>query len=137
MTWKCAECGREFVRANQRHKCGTGDSASIVRNRPDSLKKLYAELEEFAKSLGNIEVVARERYALFRSTRIFTDISVMKDCIRIAIHLNKKEEREFFIKIVSDKKSHTHVAKLFNRNDFKRVKPFIVEAYNFSIKLNA
>jgi hypothetical protein len=36
-----------------------------------------------------VEVVTRNRYALFRTTRIFADLTVMRDALRVAIHLGR------------------------------------------------
>lgn len=74
--WTCPTCKRKFARPNQRHACGTGDRASVLRNRSRDIVQIYDALEAFAKSLGEVEVVARERYVLFRSVRIFTDLVI-------------------------------------------------------------
>jgi hypothetical protein len=39
------------------------------------------------KGFGRAEVVTRNRYALFRTTRIFADLTVMRDALRVVIHL--------------------------------------------------
>lgn len=131
--WKCPECNREFTRKNQRHACGTGDRTYVLRNRPESLVKIYEEIENFVTTLGTVEVVARDRYVLFRSTRIFTDLSIMKDAIRVAIHIRRKVENPIFIKVVSTDKSATHVAKIRDLKEVKLLKPFIKDAYEFSV----
>jgi Domain of unknown function (DUF5655) len=74
------------------HACGTGDRADVLRNRPPEVVELYAALETFAKSLGPVEFVTRERYVLLRSNRIFADLIIMSDALRIAIHLSRKVE---------------------------------------------
>jgi hypothetical protein len=47
-----------------------------------------------------VEVVTRNRYALFRTTRIFADLTVMRDELRVVIHLGRKAGAPYFIKIV-------------------------------------
>src|SRR6187402_3331853 len=96
--WRCPKCKRRFTRESQRHACGTGDASTLLRNRPESLAALYRELETFLQSLGTIEIVTRERYALFRSRRIFADLVVMSDALRLAIHLPSKHEHVLFFK---------------------------------------
>src|SRR5947207_1509275 len=64
--WSCPKCKRGFTRKNQRHACGTGNRLEVLRGRPDSLVALYSSLESFAKTLGPVELVARDRYVLFR-----------------------------------------------------------------------
>jgi len=76
-TWKCPRCSRSFSQKNQRHACGTGDRSDVLRNRRESIVGLYDLVEAFAQSLGPIEIVARERYVLLRSTRIFADLMIM------------------------------------------------------------
>ena len=130
--WKCPTCKRKFTRVNQRHACGTGDRASVLRDRPPELVAVYAALETFAKSLGPIELVARDRYVLFRTTRIFADVVVMTACIRLAIHLPRKLEHAMFSKIVADKRHVSHVAQLQHAAEVEALGPFLSEAYDYS-----
>ena len=131
--WQCRKCNREFTRKNQRHACGTGNRDDVIRDRPQSVVEVYKAIEKFATHLGNVEVVARDRYVLFRSTRIFTDLSIMKDVVRVAIHIGRKVEDPIFIKVVSDGKRVTHVAKIENLKEIKEIEPLIKEAYEFSL----
>lgn len=130
--WKCPSCKRAFTRANQRHACGTGDRATVLRNRPPELVAVYSALEEFVQSLGPIELVARDRYVLFRTTRIFADVVVMVACIRLAIHLPRRAEHVMFSKIVADTRHVTHVTQLQHVAEVQTVEPFVREAYAFS-----
>ena len=132
--WKCPACDRSFTRANQRHACGTGDRNAVLRNRPDSVVRVYTLVEAFAKSLGAIEIVARERYVLFRTVRIFADLVIMPSAVRIAVHLARRVEEPVFFKIASDAKKVTHVAKLASESDFRIVAPYLKEAYDLSLR---
>jgi predicted transport protein len=132
MTWACPRCRRRFTRKNQRHACGTGHRAEVLRNRPAGVVELYAALEKFAKSLGPVEFVTRERYVLLRSDRIFADAVIMTDALRLAIHLQRKAESRLFIKIASDRNHVTHVAKLRAIEELEPMKPFLREAYEDS-----
>ena len=78
-----------FTRKGQRHACGTGDRAEVIRNRPEALVEVLSSIETFARSLGPVEIVTRERYVLLRSNRIFADLVMMSDAIRAAIHLRR------------------------------------------------
>ena len=100
--WTCRRCGRRFRQKNQRHACGTG-GADVVRGRPAQLVALYGSLEAFARSLGEIEIVARERYVLLRTTRIFTDLTVMTDCLRVVVHLDRLAKDPLFEKTAADR----------------------------------
>ena len=131
--WTCPKCNRQFTRKNQRHACGTGDRADILRNRPPEVVKLYAALEKFARSLGPVEFVTRDRYVLLRSIRIFADAVIMSDALRLAIHLPRKAEHKLFMKVASDPKHVTHVAKLRAVGELESMKPFLREAYEHSI----
>jgi predicted transport protein len=132
-TWTCPKCKRRFTRKNQRHACGTGDRAEVLHNRPPEVVKLYEALETFAKSLGPVEFVTRERYVLLRSNRIFADATIMTDALRLAIHLSRKVESTAFTKIASDGKQVTHVVILRDMKELDAMKPFIREAYEFSL----
>ena len=131
--WTCPKCRRRFTRTNQRHACGTGDRAEVLRNRSPELVELYDALERFATSLGSVEVVARERYVLLRSKRIFADLVVMSDALRLAIHLSLKADHRLFTKVAADRKQVTHVAKVHDMEEFNALKPFLREAYEYSI----
>lgn len=131
--WTCPKCRRRFTRTNQRHACGTGDRAEVLRNRSPELVALYDALERFATSLGSVEVVARERYVLLRSKRIFADLVVMSDALRLAIHLSRKADHRLFTKVAADRKQVTHVAKVHDMEEFNALKPFLREAYEYSI----
>jgi hypothetical protein len=132
-TWTCEKCNRRFTRKNQRHACGTGSRAEVLRNRPPEVIELYAMLEKFAKSLGPVEFVTRERYVLLRSNRVFADAIIMSDALRLAIHLPRKAEHKLFLKSVSDRRHVTHVAKLRAMGELQSMKPFLREAYEHSI----
>lgn len=131
--WTCPQCRRRFTRTNQRHACGTGDRAEVLRNRSPELVDLYDALERFATSLGAVEVVARERYVLLRSTRIFADLVVMSDALRLAIHLSRKADHRLFTKVAADRRQVTHVAKIHDMEELDALKPFLREAYEYSI----
>jgi hypothetical protein len=132
--WTCPKCARTFTQVNQRHACGTGDAGYVLRNRPESVVHTYAAIEAFVKSLGEIEIVARDRYVLFRSVRIFADLNIMADAVRAAIHLERKVEDPRFIKVVEDRKKVTHVVKLQSESDVDAVKAYLKEAYEVSLK---
>jgi len=131
--WTCPKCKRRFKRTNQRHACGTGDRAEVLRNRAPEIVDLYDALESFATSLGPVEFVTRERYVLLRSNCIFADVVVMSDGLRLAIHLSRKVDHKLFMKVGADRKQVTHVAKLHDMEEFNAMKPFLREAYEYSI----
>jgi predicted transport protein len=131
--WTCPKCTRRFTRPNQRHVCGTGERAEVLRNRSPELVKLYDALERFATSLGPVEFVTRDRYVLLRSNRIFADVVVMSDCLRLAIHLSRKVDHKLFIKVGVDRRQVTHVAKLHAMDEFEAMTPFLREAYEYSL----
>ena len=58
--WVCPKCQRRFTRVNQRHACGTSDGGDVLRGRPPELVATFRALERFVKTLGEIELVARE-----------------------------------------------------------------------------
>jgi len=132
-TWACPKCKRKFARINQRHRCGTGERSEVLRGRPDFVVALYHSLEAFAKTLGPVEFVTRERYVLLRSRRIFADLVLMTDALRVAVHLSRRIESPLFFKIVADRKRVSHVAKLRDEKGLSMLKPYLREAYEFSV----
>ncbi len=131
--WSCPKCKRKFTRKNQRHACGTGSRSEVLRNRPPEIVELYKSLESYAKSLGKIEIVARERYVLLRTVRIFADLVIMSDALRVAIHIGRKANDPVFLKIAGDARHISHVARLKTLKDLAAIKPYLKEAYEFSL----
>lgn len=105
----------------------------MLRNRSAELVSLYASIEVFVKSLGQVELVTRDRYVLMRSKKIFADLVVMSDALRLVIHLPKEMKNPLFIKVVGDRRHVSHVAKLQSLAEFDTLKPFLREAYDFSL----
>jgi predicted transport protein len=132
-SWTCPQCKRRFTRAGQRHACGTGDRASVLRNRPAELVRLYEAFEAFVKKLGPVEFVTRERYVLLRTTRIFADMVFMAQSLRLAIHLAEEAAHPLFFKVVADRRHVTHVAQLREPADLEAMEPFLQRAYGDSL----
>ena len=133
-SWSCPECQRVFAQVNQRHACGTGSREEVLRNRSAVLVQIYELIEAYAKALGPVEIVTRQRYALFRSVRIFADLTVMTSCVRLVIHLRRQVADPAFTKIVTgDKMKVSHVAKLTTPDEWKAVESYFEEAYRVSL----
>lgn len=134
MTWTCSRCSRTFRQVNQRHACGVGGRSSLLRNRPPALVDLYGKLEATVRGFGAVEVVARERYALFRTTRIFTDLTVMRDALRVVIHLGREVSAPYFIKVGRSGKRISHVTKIGTSAELRVIMPFLREAYELAAR---
>ncbi|HEX2670587.1 MAG TPA: DUF5655 domain-containing protein [Polyangiaceae bacterium] len=132
-TWNCPDCRRSFSRPGQRHACGTGDRGEVLRNRPAVVVAVYEAVEAIAQSLGRVEIVARERYVLFRTERIFADLVIMSDAVRLAVHLQREVADPKFIEIARDKKRVTHVAKLKDVREVERMRAYLTEAHEYSL----
>jgi predicted transport protein len=78
--------------------------------------------------------VTRERYVLFRSDRIFADLVMMSDALRLAIHLPRRREHPLFFKVAADRRHVSHVAKLRRSEELEAMEPFLREAYAFSLR---
>ncbi len=131
--WICPRCGRVFRRAHQAHSCGVGSRKGLLRGKPEPLVKLYLAMEKTLKAFGGVEIVARGRYALFRTTRIFADLVFMSDALRLAILLDRVVKAPFFFKI-GRMSAHRvgHVAKIRTPAELRAVKPYLKEAYFFA-----
>lgn len=133
-TWTCPRCSRQFARKNQKHVRGSGDRSEVLRNRSAVIVDLYGDLEVFVQSLGPVEIFARERYVLFRTTRIFADLSVMVGALRLAIHLPNTVHDPAFIKTVSDSGKTTHVMLVADVASLEAAKEYLRQAYEFSLR---
>jgi hypothetical protein len=98
------------------------------------LVHVYELIETHAKTLGPVEIVTRQRYALFRSSRIFADLTVMTSCVRLVIHLRRRVPDPVFLKIVEgEKMAVSHVVKLTAPDEWNAVKSYFEEAYRISL----
>ena len=133
LSWTCPRCDRTFRQVNQRHACGVGSAASLLKGRSPELTDLYRQLETTVRSFGQVEVVTRDRYALFRTTRIFADLTVMRDALRVVVHLARRVSKPYFIKIGPSGKRVSHVALVRTAQDLRTVLPFLREAFDLAV----
>jgi predicted transport protein len=105
----------------------------LLKGRPPALTDLYRKLETTVRGFGNVEVVTRNRYALFRTTRIFADLTVMRDALRVVIHLGRKAGAPCFIKIGQGGNRVSHVALVRTAEDLRTIIPFLREAFALAV----
>jgi len=132
MSWVCPRCDRTFRQVNQRHACGVGTTATLLKNRPQELTDLYRKLETTVRGFGEVEVVTRDRYALFRTTRIFVDLAVTRDALRVVVHLGRKVSAPYFIKVGPSGNRVSHVAFVRTAGELRTVMPFLREAFDLA-----
>ena len=137
MSWACPRCDRTFRQVHQSHACGVGSAATLLKNRPPALTNLYRKLETTVRSFGEVEVVTRDRYALFRTTRIFADLTVMRDALRVVVHLGRKVTAPCFIKTGPTGNRVSHVALVRSAEDLRTVMPFLRQAFDFAVSEKA
>ena len=133
MSWACPRCNRTFRQVNQRHACGVGSAATLLQGRPPALTDLYRKLETTVRAFGKVEVVTRNRYALFRTTRIFADLTVMRDALRVVIHLGRRAGAPCFRKIGPSGNRVSHVALVRTAKDLRTIIPFLREAFDLAV----
>lgn len=80
-----------------------------------------------------MEVVTRDRYALFRTTRIFADLTVTRDALRVVVHLGRRISAPYFIKIAPSGKRVSHVVLVRTAEDLRTVMPFLREAFDLAV----
>jgi len=132
-TWKCPRCKRSFRQVNQRHSCGTGDRALLLRNKPAALVDLFQSLEKIVQSYEGVEIVTKDRYALFRTTRIFADLVFTRDALRLVIHLREEACSPLFFKVARSENGRVaHVAMLHDAAELEAVQPYLKKAYDFA-----
>jgi hypothetical protein len=132
MNWVCPRYDRTFRQVNQHHACGVGSAATLLKGRPPSLADLYRKLEAKVSSFGEVEVVTRDRYALFRTTRIFADLTVMRDALRVVVHLGRKVKEPYFIKVGASGKRASPVALVRSAEELRTVIPYLGEAFDLA-----
>ena len=133
MSWACPRCDRTFRQVNQRHACGAGSAATLLKRRSPALTDLYRKLETTVRSFGGVEVVTRDRYALFRTTRIFADLTVTRDALRVVVHLGRKVSAPYFIKTGPSSNRISHVVLVRTAEDLRTIMPFVREAFDLAV----
>ena len=133
MSWTCPRCKRTFRQVNQRHACGVGNAATLLKGRSPALADLYGDLETTVRSFGNVEVVTRDRYALFRTTRIFADLTVTRDALRVVVHLARKVRAPHFVKSGPSGSRVSHVTFVRTAEELRTVMPFLREAFDLAV----
>jgi ABC-type uncharacterized transport system ATPase subunit len=110
-----------------------GSRQALLKGKPEPLVKLYLALEKSLKARGGVEIVARGRYALFRTTRIFADLVFMREALRLAMLLDREVSDPLFFKI-QRMSAHriAHVAKLRGPAEPHAVRPYLKEACRFA-----
>jgi uncharacterized protein DUF5655 len=105
----------------------------LLRGRPSDLVLLYGSLEDTVRSFGEVEIVTRERYALFRTTRIFADLTVMRDALRLVVHLDREVRVPCFFKVQRGSPNRVaHVTLLRSAPELRTVVPYLEEAYRLA-----
>jgi predicted transport protein len=122
---------------NQRHACGVGSAETLLKGRPPALADLYRKLETTVRGFGKVEVVTRDRYALFRTTRIFADLTVVRDALRVVVHLGRKASAPCLIKIGPSGNRVSHVGLVRTAADLRAVMPFLREAFDLAVSEKA
>jgi hypothetical protein len=84
-------------------------------------------------SVAQVEVVTANRYALFRTTRIFADLTVMRDALRVVVHIGRKVRAPCFIKVGKSGKRVSHVALVRTARELRSIMPFLREAYDLAV----
>ena len=80
-----------------------------------------------------VEIVYRDKYALFRTSRIFADLVMMKDALRLAIHLTREVKEPIFFKSLEGQRPGSHVAKIRSDEDLRLILSYLVEAHRVSL----
>jgi predicted transport protein len=118
---------------NQRHACGAGSVAALLAGKPPALASLFRALERIVRRLPGVEVVARDRYALFRTTRIFADVVIMKDALRLNVLLDRRVKDSLFFKVLGDRGRVAHVAKLRSPAELRAVTKYLKRAHSLAV----
>ena len=79
-----------------------------------------------------VEIVYRDKVARFRTSRIFADLVMMKDALRLAVHLKREVKEPLFFKVLKDRGRVSHVA-MIRSDELRLVLPYLFEAHRVSV----
>jgi hypothetical protein len=85
-------------------------------------------LETVVRGYGGVDVM-RDWRALFRTTRIFADLTVMQDALRAVIQLDRTATGPCFIRKSQNRRRVSHVAIVRTRDELRRILPFLREGF--------
>jgi hypothetical protein len=105
----------------------------LLKGRAPALADLYRKLESAVEGFGDVEVVTRDRYALFRTTRIFADLTVMRDALRVVVHLGRKVNAPYVVKSGPSGKRVSHVVLVRTGEELSTVLPLLREAFDLAL----
>ena len=110
----------------------------MLGGKPPSLVTLYAALNRDLARWGPQDTLYRERYALFRTSRGFADLVFMRDGLRLALYLDREDAAACFLKVGRTSANRViHVAMLRTLTDWRRVRPYLKEAYQLTVQEDA
>jgi hypothetical protein len=110
----------------------------LLRDKPPPLAKLYAALDRDLAKWGPQDTLYRKRYALFRTSRGFADLVFMRDGLRLALYLDRQDAAPCFFKVGRASANRViHVALLRTITDWRRVRPYLKEAYLLTLREDA
>lgn len=69
----------------------------------------------------------------FRTTRIFANLTVMRDALRVVIQLGRKVGAPQFIKIAEGDRGVAHVALVRTADELHTITPFLREAFDLAV----
>ena len=58
---------------------------------------------------------------------------MMKDALRLAVHLKREVKESMFFKVVKDRGQVSHVTKIHSDEELRLVLPYLVEAHRVSV----
>ena len=77
--------------------------------------------------------MTRDRYALFRTTRIFADLTVTRDALRLVVHLGRQVSAPHFIKTGPSGDRFSHVVLVRTTEELHTIIPFLREAFDLTL----
>ena len=104
--WQCPKCGREFKKHNQTHSCRTYTQEEHLKNKDNSVKKLYFELLNIIK----------EQIGAYKIDAVHCCIHLVSQSTFLAIKPQKSDLKIFFLSRESIKSKRIIRQELYSSN---------------------
>lgn len=117
MSWKCIECGRMLIHANQWHCCFNQDIDNLFHNRPLELVHAFDKVLSVVADFDNIEISATKNCIVFFKRQTFLVVKPMKQFLDIKFYLKEPFYGPAICKVAPYGKQHEHHIRISHADD--------------------
>ncbi|TAE13704.1 MAG: hypothetical protein EAZ47_10700 [Bacteroidetes bacterium] len=108
MSWKCDECGRTLIHANQWHCCFNQEIDNLFLNKPTELLYAFDKVLCAVANFDDVEISATKNCIVFFKRQTFLVVKPMKQVLDIKFYLKEPFYGANIYKVALYGKQHEH-----------------------------